>query len=117
MPQILRIGSYVVYFWSNEAQPLEYVHVHVASKRPTVDATKLWITSEGGVVVCNNDSQIPPEVLRKICALWKRTARKSSPRGYVSLAKQGITAKAVPTKRLMQYGGLLCAVKAEAPRS
>ena len=66
MPQILRIGSYVVYFWSNEVRPLEYVHVHVASKRPTVDATKLWITSVGGVVVCNNDSQIPPEVLRKI---------------------------------------------------
>ena len=40
--------------------------MHVASKRLTVDATKLWITSEGGVVVCNNDSQIPPEVLRKI---------------------------------------------------
>ena len=76
MPQILKVGSYVVYFWSNEVRPLEYVHVHVASKRPTVDATKLWITSEGGVVVCNNDSQIPPEVLRKIVRVVEANSKE-----------------------------------------
>ena len=76
MPQILKVGSYVVYFWSNEVRPLEYVHVHVASKRPTVDATKLWITSEGGVVVCHNDSQIPPEVLRKIVRVVEANSKE-----------------------------------------
>jgi len=29
MPQIFRIGSYVIYFWSNENNPIEPVHVHV----------------------------------------------------------------------------------------
>jgi len=50
--------------------------VHVASKRPTVDATKLWITSVGGVVVCNNDSQIPPEVLRKIAHVVEANSKE-----------------------------------------
>ena len=26
MPQIFRIGSYIVYFWSNENNPLEPIH-------------------------------------------------------------------------------------------
>ena len=76
MPQILRIGPYVVYFWSNEGQPLEYVHVHVANKRPTADVTILWITSVGGVVVCNNDSKIPPKMLRKIAHVVEANSKE-----------------------------------------
>ncbi|MEY8325927.1 DUF4160 domain-containing protein [Lachnospiraceae bacterium 54-11] len=30
MPQIFRIGSYIIYFWSNENNPPEPVHVHIA---------------------------------------------------------------------------------------
>ena len=30
MPQLFKIGSYVVYFWINEQDPLEPVHVHIA---------------------------------------------------------------------------------------
>ena len=30
MPQIFKIGSFWVYFWSNEGVPLEPVHVHVS---------------------------------------------------------------------------------------
>lgn len=66
MPQLLRIGPYIVYFWSNENNPLEPVHVHIAEGRATSDATKLWITSTGKAIVCNNNSQIPDRVLRKI---------------------------------------------------
>lgn len=29
MPQILRIGPYIIYFWSNENNPLEPIHVHI----------------------------------------------------------------------------------------
>ena len=29
MPQVFKIGSYWVYFWSNENEPLEPIHVHV----------------------------------------------------------------------------------------
>ncbi len=30
MPQIFRIGAYVIYFWANGSDPLEPVHVHMA---------------------------------------------------------------------------------------
>ncbi|MCR5330084.1 MAG: DUF4160 domain-containing protein [Lachnospiraceae bacterium] len=66
MPQLLRIGPYIIYFWSNENMPLEPVHVHVAEGRASGDATKLWITATGKVIVSNNNSNIPDKVLRKI---------------------------------------------------
>lgn len=69
MPQLLRIGSYVVYFWSNEGRPLEPVHVHVAEGKVSANATKLWITSAGKVVICNNESHIPERLLRRIARL------------------------------------------------
>lgn len=36
MPQVFRIGSYWVYFWTNEGDPLEPVHVHaLATMKPS----------------------------------------------------------------------------------
>ena len=55
MPQIFRIGSYIVYFWSNEGIPLEPVHVHIAEGRASANATKVWITRSGHTLLCNND--------------------------------------------------------------
>ncbi len=66
MPQIFKIGSYIVYFWSNENEPLEPVHVHIAEGKATANATKLWITSTGKALLCNNNSQIPIQDLRSI---------------------------------------------------
>lgn len=63
MPQIFRIGSYIVYFWSNENKPLEPVHVHIAEGKASANATKIWITSAGKALLCNNDSQIPQKEL------------------------------------------------------
>lgn len=66
MPQVFKIGSFWVYFWSNENDPLEPVHVHVAEGAPTANATKIWITSAGRCYLCNNNSRIPPRTLRNI---------------------------------------------------
>lgn len=66
MPQIFRIGSYWVYFWTNENDPLEPVHVHVAEGRPMENATKIWITKSGKCYLCNNNSHIPQHILRNI---------------------------------------------------
>ncbi len=41
MPQIIKIGSYVVYFWSNEGEPLEPVHVHIVEGVPSQNSTKV----------------------------------------------------------------------------
>ena len=41
MPQIFKIGSYLVYFCSNENEPLEPIHVHVSEGFPSENATKI----------------------------------------------------------------------------
>ncbi len=66
MPQIFRIGSYWIYFWTNEQDPLEPVHVHIAEGKPIANATKIWITSKGKCLLCNNKSQIPNIALRNM---------------------------------------------------
>ena len=42
MPQIFRVGPYSIYFWSNENNPLEPIHVHIAEGKATANATKVW---------------------------------------------------------------------------
>lgn len=44
MPQVFKIAGYTVYFWVNENDPLEPVHVHIAKGVPSPNATKIWIT-------------------------------------------------------------------------
>lgn len=66
MPQIFRIGSYIIYFWSNENNPLEPVHVHIAEGKATANATKIWITSSGKALLCNNNSQISQKTLNNM---------------------------------------------------
>lgn len=69
MPQIFKIGAYIVYFWANENDPLEPVHVHIATGVPSGTATKVWITRAGKCLLCNNNSQIPPHVLKNLLAI------------------------------------------------
>lgn len=66
MPQIFRIGLYIIYFWSNENDPLEPVHVHIAEGKATANATKIWITSSGNALLCNNNSRIPQRTLNNM---------------------------------------------------
>ena len=66
MPQVFKLGSYWVYFWTNEGKPLEPVHVHVSEGSPVPNATKIWITRSGRCYLCNNNSKISPHVLRNI---------------------------------------------------
>ena len=44
MPQVFKIGSYWVYFWANENDPLEPIHVHVSQGAPSSNATKIWLS-------------------------------------------------------------------------
>ena len=66
MPQELKIGPYSVYFWSNENNPLEPVHVHIAEGKAIPNATKVWITSTGKALICNNFSDIPDRILARL---------------------------------------------------
>ena len=66
MPQVFRAGPYWVYFWSNEGDPIEPVHVHVSQGAPVPNATKFWITSTGKCLLANNASGINRRVLVNI---------------------------------------------------
>ena len=80
VPNIMRIGRYVVFFWSNENN--EPIHVHICEGQPTANATKVWLTAAGGCVLANNSSRIPQQELNdlmdvisanffRICKKWK----------------------------------------------
>ena len=66
MPQVFKVGSYWVYFWSNENEPLEPIHVHVCEGMPKPNTTKIWITKRGKCLVCNNNSRIPAATLKNL---------------------------------------------------
>lgn len=60
MPQIFKVGSFVIYFWSNENNPTEPIHVHVSEGKAVANSTKIWITNTGRALLCNNNSKGPP---------------------------------------------------------
>ncbi|MCL2019480.1 MAG: DUF4160 domain-containing protein [Oscillospiraceae bacterium] len=80
MPKLFRIGKYIVFFWSKEND--EPIHIHIAIVDPTSNATKIWITKNGGCIVAHNKSKIPEKDLNRllriiendydfICQEWK----------------------------------------------
>jgi len=69
VPQIFKIGSYWIYFWTNENKPLEPIHVHISQGNPSGNATKVWITRTGKCYLCHNNSKIPEKTLRNIMRL------------------------------------------------
>ena len=80
LPSLFLIGGYRVFFWSNANG--EPIHVHVCKGVPSPNATKLWLTREGGCIVASNGSKIPQATLNElvdivsaqfflICAKWK----------------------------------------------
>ena len=76
MPQELKIGPYTIYFWSNENDPLEPVHIHIAEGKAVPNATKVWITSAGRMLICNNNSNIPDRILNRLLRVVEANAQK-----------------------------------------
>ena len=79
VPNLFRVGGYLVYFWSNENG--EPIHVHIGKGKPSPNATKVWLTSTGRCIAANNGSKIPQSDLNElldvisaqfflICAKW-----------------------------------------------
>ena len=64
MPQVFKIGSYVVFIWYAESNPLEPIHVHISEGKPVPHATKVWITKDGKCSLANNNSKLPSVVVK-----------------------------------------------------
>ena len=80
-PSLFTIGSYKIFFWSNENN--EPIHVHITKGQPNANATKIWLTKNGGCIVASNKERIPDRELNElleivqaqyflICAEWKK---------------------------------------------
>lgn len=65
MPSILTAFGYHYFFYSNEGEPLEPVHIHV-SKGNGPNTAKFWINSDGSCEMESNPEHIPSNDLRKI---------------------------------------------------
>ena len=78
MPNLFTIGSYKVFFWSNEND--EPIHVHIADHNPKANSTKVWITKRGRTLVCNNNSQIPSKDLRKLLVFIEANSKENGRR-------------------------------------
>lgn len=76
MPQIFRLGSYWVYFWTNENKPLEPIHVHISEGKPSSNATKVWITKSGKCFLCHNKSQIPENTLKNMMRMIEAQSKE-----------------------------------------
>ncbi len=66
MPQLFKVGSYYIYFWSREGEPLEPVHIHISQGAPQEYATKVWLTKNGKTLLANNNSKISDHVLNSL---------------------------------------------------
>ena len=78
MPQVFKVGGFIVYFWVNEGVPLEPIHVHVAEGVPCENGTKIWLTKAGKTLLCHNKSQVPENKLKTICELIESRFFESS---------------------------------------
>lgn len=67
LPSLFTIGGYRIFFWSNEAG--EPIHVHVCKGTPTGNASKIWLTKQGGCIVANNNAKIPDKTLNELCEI------------------------------------------------
>lgn len=64
MPTLFEIYGYKIFFWSNEED--EPIHVHVAKRKQSANATKIWLPPESNPVLANNNSRIPQKDLSRI---------------------------------------------------
>ena len=82
MPQVFKVGSYWIYFWSNENEPLEPIHVHISQGNPSANSTKVWITKSGNCLLCNNHSKIPSKVLKNIMRIIEARSNEIKEKWY-----------------------------------
>lgn len=64
MPSLFEIFGYKVFFWAQDGN--EPVHVHISKGRPTINATKVWLTKSGGCLIANNNAKIATDELNKL---------------------------------------------------
>ena len=71
MPQELKIGPYSVFFWSNENDLLEPVHVHI-----TEGTGNNLLNCTEHTLLCHNNSEIPDRILKRLLRIIEANSQK-----------------------------------------
>ena len=79
MPSLYTVFGYKIYFWMQEGN--EPIHIHVSKGKPTSNATKIWILSNGDVKT-ENKSRYPKKDIAKIENFVKANAKYIIARWY-----------------------------------
>ena len=64
MPRLFLFQGLAIFFWT--AENGEPVHVHVAKGKPSPNATKIWLTRNGGCILANNGSRLNKKELANV---------------------------------------------------
>ena len=64
MPRLFLFQGLAIFFWT--AENGEPVHVHVARGEPSPNATKIWLTRNGGCILANNGSKLNKKELANV---------------------------------------------------
>jgi len=64
MPRLFLFQDLAIFFWT--AENGEPVHVHVARGKPSPNATKIWLTRNGGCILANNGSKLNKKELANV---------------------------------------------------
>lgn len=67
MPKCFKIGSIIIYFWSNEYSggELEPIHVH-AWYNQSPNGPKIWVNRKGKCVWAHGEDRLKPSEITKI---------------------------------------------------
>lgn len=84
MPSLFSVSGYKVFFWSNENN--EPIHVHICKGKLSPNATKVWLTKNGGCILANNGSHIPEKELRELMEFISAQRERAS---YAMLKETG----------------------------
>jgi len=74
VPQVFKVGNYLVFLWFAEGVPLEPIHVHISEGTPSENATKVWLTKNHKTLLCHNKSNIPSHKLNTIMKIIEARA-------------------------------------------
>jgi hypothetical protein len=73
MPKLFDLLGCIIYFWSNEG--FEPIHIHISEGKPTPNATKYWLYSDGTLHLAYNDKRIPSKKLNRIIERLEKCSR------------------------------------------
>lgn len=69
MPTYFNLMGYKIFIWANENG--EPIHFHISKGSFSNNATKVWVLSDGSLLLCHNKSRVPSKDLNRIMSIMQ----------------------------------------------